>query len=727
MPAKPPGWPDVVNWRFFDLDISKSDRTLTQLTASKHKDHKVISLHKLVNISDRILVTGAPGIGKSSLSIELCKKWSKRELYGHFKLVILLKLGDSEVQKIKTFEDLIMPKNYQNCIEELDDCLGKGVLFILEGYNELPDLQIESGRFLSLIMDRLPKASVMVTSQLWATVGIKEFFPVQVEILGFTESSRREYVASVLSSGSDAFEQELLKVSSHMIKSCLHVPLYLVSVVEIYKQKKEIPKTVTELYSTLMRTLLVRHYRQFRQLKELEYFSVDVQSSDFFKLPKDIYLDFLKICEIAYETSITGFPPQLSHNFKTLDLLQEIPQSAPELGITLHYSFLHSSVRDFLAAYYISRKKREDIKQHMQEMQFSPVSSRFSLLFDFLSGFGKNPQLKSIKIPFEIVSFNIFRQLCETQDNSLIKKKFESSKMRTITRTFPLPTPCDFWCLGKCIALSQCIWELGFTFRKLSGEHLHMLCNGIKSVGNCEGQIKELNLSLNELDKEGLNQIFDLPPPCLSKLELINLRGNHLNALPFPEHGAFCRLRSLHKLYFHDNEITFNGHRPLIQALKNEAKIIQLVSFSNLSSEECDLLFSICSLETIELWEICSGSVMAVANAIGQNTTLKNLKIHQSEVDGTNIDSLPMSLQASKIELLVLSNCAIDSSTAEKIAQAAKNSETLQKLDLSDNLVSCNGHHDHTLVKLLQASHSLRVINLVHNPIYKCKECVQLL
>ena len=118
---------------------------------------------------------------------------------------------------------------------------------------------------------------------------------------------------------------------------------------------------------------------------------------------------------------------------------------------------------------------------------------------------------------------------------------------------------------------------------------------------------------MNELDIEGLNHLFNLPPHCLSTLELINLRGNHINVLPIPQRSVLSRLQ---RFYFHDNEIVYNGHRLLIQALKNEAKVVRHVSFSNLSHEECALLLTISTLETIELWQICHDSVKAVVSSI---------------------------------------------------------------------------------------------------------------
>ena len=553
---KPSGWPHITGWKVVDLAIVNSDHK---------KGDKLIKLHELVQCKQNspvsILLKGAPGAGKSSLAIEICKKWSQGELYSHFKLVVLLRLKSSSIQKAKELEDLI-PKRYQKCIEPLVDCLGMGVLFILEGYDELPEAQRESG-LLHYLIEELPKASLMVTSRHWATLGISWFFEKQVEILGFTESSRKEYITSVLSTDNEvaAFNHELIKLSS--IRGCLNIPLYLVTLVEIYRKERRIPETVTQLYNELINTQLLRVYFHSESPKK----QFMVPPGEFNKFPKNVYIDFLNICEIAYEVTITGSFPELPEDYETLDLLYHIPLIAPTSGISLNYSFLHASVQEYLAAYYISRKEPDDINQHIKQMQ---KFHQFSLVIEFLSGFGKNSELVN-SVPLEITSFAIFRQLCEAQDDILIKEVFKQPLERIIHRTWPVPTPHDLWCLGRCIGFSQCKWELSFTFRRLQGEHLVMLCDGIKSVKDCQGRIKTFNMSLNELDMEGLNHIFNLPPYCLSTVEFVNIRGNHLNVLPIPKYG-FRNLPNLQTLLFHDNEIEFNRHRPLIQALINRTQ-----------------------------------------------------------------------------------------------------------------------------------------------------------
>ena len=54
-----------------------------------------------------VVVEGAPGIGKSTFALELCRQWPLRESLQCFSLVVLLKLRDEEVRSAKHISDLL--------------------------------------------------------------------------------------------------------------------------------------------------------------------------------------------------------------------------------------------------------------------------------------------------------------------------------------------------------------------------------------------------------------------------------------------------------------------------------------------------------------------------------------------------------------------------------------------------------------------------------------------
>ena len=88
-----------------------------------------------------ILIEGAPGSGKSTLSVHICQRWGKGELFQQFTIVILVQLRDPAVQRAQTIADLLPVENdavAQELATELIATNGRGVLWVLDGWDELP-------------------------------------------------------------------------------------------------------------------------------------------------------------------------------------------------------------------------------------------------------------------------------------------------------------------------------------------------------------------------------------------------------------------------------------------------------------------------------------------------------------------------------------------------------------------------------------------------------------
>ena len=58
-----------------------------------------------------ILIEGGPGMGKSTLAIEICKCWADGELLEGYDAVILLPLRDPEIQAANNIGDLLLVEN----------------------------------------------------------------------------------------------------------------------------------------------------------------------------------------------------------------------------------------------------------------------------------------------------------------------------------------------------------------------------------------------------------------------------------------------------------------------------------------------------------------------------------------------------------------------------------------------------------------------------------------
>ena len=305
-----------------------------------------------------VFVEGPPGIGKSTLAWELCRRWDRKQ----YDLAVLLRLREIEVQQFKSVADLFPHVNQelqQHVTKDVVDREGKGVLFILDGFDELPIKLRRHSLFLKLIKgDVFPKSSVLVTSRPSATKDLHKACSPQiqrhVEILGFTQECITEYATSILSAEPEVLKDFLLYISpsvNPIINSLMYIPLNAAIIVHIYRNSMRkacpIPKTLTQVYTQLCLTLLQR-YRE----------SADPQDIDplekFSDLPHTHYNNFLKLAQLAFEQfekhNVVFYSFEKLLHFGLLD-------SVPALygGGGVSHSFLHLTLQEFLAAYHITQ------------------------------------------------------------------------------------------------------------------------------------------------------------------------------------------------------------------------------------------------------------------------------------------------------------------------------------------------------------------------------------
>ena len=214
-------WPLIPTKKFMNLvsidcepGLSKEEVANMTNTKVSHSDVDVIRKKKKhINFEDVvkglpetdkggiIIVEGAPGVGKSTFAWEFCRKWERGEIAQNYQLVLLLKLRDN---RAKTLCDLI--HHPQDAVikaveKQLETSNGKDTLFILEGYDELPETyRYNSSLYVQMIHgELLPNATILVTSRPCATRTLhhdcKNRIFRYIEILGFYEFDR--FVSSV--------------------------------------------------------------------------------------------------------------------------------------------------------------------------------------------------------------------------------------------------------------------------------------------------------------------------------------------------------------------------------------------------------------------------------------------------------------------------------------------------------------------------------------------------
>ena len=344
--------------------------------------------------SKLVVIKGAPGGGKTTLSWELCRRWANGEVWTDYSLVVLLRLRDENVQEAVELVDLFQCENTdasKNVVATtiIQNCHGHGILFVLEGLDELPPFfRQKNSIFIKLITGRLlPASTVLVTTRPWAVCDLPVTCSSRVdqfiEILGFSSEQIQEYIDLMIKDGAPPELHKYIN-SNPRISSAMYNPLHARIVVEVYRENHEnsnsiIPNTTTELYTEYCQILIKRH-------------SDSDWSGELSKLPSSLQVHFDKLCHIAYN-GITKKKQQLVFfkedvvDTNTLGFMNSVHPLYKKSNSSPSYNFLHLTLQEFLAAFYVWRNKTP----HKQFLLFETKADdgSYKMILLFLAGLTK--------------------------------------------------------------------------------------------------------------------------------------------------------------------------------------------------------------------------------------------------------------------------------------------------------------------------------------------------
>ena len=166
-------WPPAPGKKYINLAIIQSGNASLseayEMTSAKlHGNIDLILKKKVSTTLDQILISegsemikcilveGAPGVGKSMFAWELCRNWDK--LPRNFSLVILIHLRDKRAKSAENLEDILYHRNTdlkKAVTKDMEDTDGEGVLFIFDGFDELPPSQRDVGSLFTDIINGL--------------------------------------------------------------------------------------------------------------------------------------------------------------------------------------------------------------------------------------------------------------------------------------------------------------------------------------------------------------------------------------------------------------------------------------------------------------------------------------------------------------------------------------------------------------------------------------------
>ena len=253
------------------------------------------------NRSQIILIEGAPGIGKTMLMVEIASLWAKGEILQDKKIMLFLTLREHKINEIKSCKDMF---NY-SCGNEQNAAMyekyfsinnGRSLVILLDGLDE--NLQaIEKGTFLYeafIKANRFSHACLIITSRPHATANLQKHVSYRVEIVGFTDIKRRQYVQENLKGKHKDLEEYLQNHPT--IDTLCYIPLNMSILLFLFHEKNRLnnhlPDTQTELTKQAVSMTI---------LHNLEKLGVKGLEPHIEKLPATYYKLFICLCKLAYK------------------------------------------------------------------------------------------------------------------------------------------------------------------------------------------------------------------------------------------------------------------------------------------------------------------------------------------------------------------------------------------------------------------------------------------
>ena len=333
------------------------------------RDYSYITVDKLLKDGHgkRNLIEGDPGAGKTTFTFQICKEWAEGKLLME-DVVFWIPLRHYKL--VTTTSELFDKLGYPEMMDYAQQYSGKGLVLILDGWDELPNHLQTASLFHDIIFDTIrafSHSTIIVTSRPNCSSEIAK--PVDetnsyYQILGFDQEMAVTYINAYFYNNPPSAKLLLEFLDGNKyLRQHFYIPISVTIMCFVYHSDGEdIPQTLCRLYQRFV-VLCLRSHVPDVCLQNLAKFKT-IQN-----IPVEMKPVFDQLCSLAFgmlrdnklvlnEEEVEVIQDDLDSlqlkQFDGFGLLHVDHYISSLATMETCYSFIHRSVQELLAAIFIS-------------------------------------------------------------------------------------------------------------------------------------------------------------------------------------------------------------------------------------------------------------------------------------------------------------------------------------------------------------------------------------
>ena len=500
-----------------------------------------------------ILIEGAPGIGKTVLCKEIACQWAENKLLKFKELVFLLYLRDPAITNMVMLEHLTQyvlnnSKKGSELSDHLFETKGKDLTIIFDGYDEMSEEDRKNSLVAKIISRKvLPECDLVITSRPTASLHLRDIADCRVEVLGFTEEDRLDYIKYALEGSLEKIEflQSYLR-SNTTINALCYIPLNMTILLCLYEdmvssqintlnidsiKKIGLPTTQTEMYKNFILMTVTRCINKSNNTFSSKYLEIT-------ELPKPYNEVFNELLHLAYHALIKD---KIVFNSDE-EVMQKFCKylksgNCDGLGLlkvtrhvkTVSFHFLHFSIQEYMAAYYIASQSNKFQVQLLRDtfwdihyfntwiMYVGMTGGKRVAWKHFVSGnwfmlftkIFKSSKISKKYLNDKIKSLHLFQCYAEIGNNELVKTVFEDKVIDLSNRTL-LPKDINTICFFLLRSANKHWIKLDLHNCNIGITGSDVLCKTFLDKSRDVMSIDKVDLSCNQLQSQSILELLDV-------------------------------------------------------------------------------------------------------------------------------------------------------------------------------------------------------------------------